>query len=229
MRFRIVRFDTVAGIAWGLAVVWWAGVAGGAAEPKPSPPLSEVREIVWRHFALLADYRPGDIIARSEVEPLFLQLQLIGWKVTNRKGILRKVPADNDFLIRKLVTPHGRKFMRRIANYPNAYDRLDRLSWLPHGRQTIHDMIHKPGGDEMIKYLTTAPGGTELGKMLSKAPKGKGFNKPTGRIYTVNMLWERLKKSHAEAEKAASRQKAANRAAGRSPQQPESAGKKAGP
>jgi hypothetical protein len=229
MRFRIVRFHIVAGIAWGLAVAFWAGVAGGAAEPKPLPPLSEVREIVLRHFALLPDYRPGDIIARSEVEPLFLQLQLIGWTVTDRKAILRKVPADNDFLIRKLGTSRGRKFMRRIANYPNAYDRLDRLSWLPRGRQTVHDLIHKTGGEEMIKYLTTASGGTELGKMLSKAPKGTNFNKPTGRIYTVKMLWDRLKKSHAEAKKAASRLKAVKRAAGRSAKKPGAAGKKAGP
>lgn len=202
MRYRIVRFCATVGIAWGLAFGWRAGVVCAAAEPKPLPPFSEVREIVLRHFALLPDYRPGDMIARSEVEPLFAQLQWIGWTVVDRKGILAKVPAGSDYLNRNLRTPRGRKFMRRIANCPNAYDRLERLSWLPHGRQTVHDLIYKAGGDEMIEYLTTSAGGKEMGKMLSRAPKGTDFNKPTGLIYTVKMLLARLKKSHAAAEKA---------------------------
>jgi hypothetical protein len=198
-------------IVLGPAVAWGAGVARGGAEPKSFPPLSQVREIVLRHFAMLPDYQPGDIIARSEVAPLFAQLELLGWTVSDRRVILKKVPAGNDYLIQKLRTRRGRKFMRRIADYPSAYDRLDRLSWLPRGRQTVHDLIHGTGGHEMIKYLTTASGGTELGKMLSKTPKGTDFNKPTGRIYTAKMLLARLEKSYAAAEKAASQKKAAKR------------------
>ncbi len=209
MYCRTVRSCVIAGIAWGLTVACCAGVARGAAKPKPLPPLSEVEELVLRQFSLLPDYRPGDIIARSEVEPLFAQLQRIGWRVVDRKNILRKVPADSDYLVRKLRTPRGRKFMRRIADYPDAYDRLDRLSWLPHGKQTIHDLIYAKGGYEMLEYMTTAKGGAEMGKMLSKAPKGTNFNKPTGRIYTVKMLLARLEKSYVEAEKAAGREKAA--------------------
>jgi hypothetical protein len=203
MRYRIVGFRAAAWIAPGLAVLWLAELARGAAEPEPLPSLSEVREIVLRHFAMLPDHRPGDIIAQSEVAPLFPQLQRLGWTVIDRGLILRKVPADNDYLIRKLRTRRGRRFMRRIANYPNAYDRLHRLSWLPHGKQTVHDLIDKKGGYEMIKYLTTTSGGTELGKMLSKAPKGSDFNKPTGRIYTVKMLLARLEESYAVAQEAA--------------------------
>jgi hypothetical protein len=207
---RTFKFRAVA-VALGLTVCWSTGVARAATEPKPLPSLSEVRELVLRHFALLPDHRPGDIIARSEVAPLFPQLERLGWTVIDRKLILRKVPADSDYLIRKLRTRRGRKFMRRIADYPNAYDRLDRLSWLPHGKQTVHDLIYKTGGDEMIKYLTTASGGKELGKMLSNAPKGANFNKPTGRIYTVKMLLEQLEKSYAAAEKVARQKKTAKK------------------
>jgi hypothetical protein len=207
---RMVRFLAVVVLVWGWAVALGAEVPQGGDEPRPFPSYAEVREVVLRHFALLPDYAPGDMIARSEVEPLFAQLQRMGWKVADRKDILRKVPADQDYLLQKLRTPRGRKFMRRIAGYPDAYDRLDRLSWLPHGRQTVHDLIDGAGGDEMIKYLTTTLGGSELGKMLSKTPKGADFNKPTGRIYTAEMLLGQLEKSHA-AEKSAGPSKGAGK------------------
>lgn len=91
--------------------------------------------------------------------------------------------------------------MRTVSGLPLAYDRLDRLARLPLGKQTIHDMIHKAGGAELVKYLTTAKGGKELGKMLARAPKPKGhdFNKPTGRIYTVDQLLDRLETNYKQA------------------------------
>lgn len=202
MRYRTVGFPALVGALWALAVTGWTGVAQAATEDKPLPSLTEVQQLVVRHFAAMPDYRPGDIIARSQVEALFPQLERLGWKVSGRKGVLGKIPADGDYLIRKLQTPQGRKFMRHIAGYPNAYDRLDRLSWLPQGKQTVHDLIHKTGGDEMIEYLTTTSGGAELGKMLSKSPKGADFNRPTGKIYTAEMLLAHLKKAYAEAAKA---------------------------
>ena len=45
----------------------------------------------------------------------------------------------------------------------------------------------------MLQYMTETRGGENMGKQLSKAPKGKNFNKPTGRIYTVDMLLDVLK------------------------------------
>jgi hypothetical protein len=87
--------------------------------------------------------------------------------------------------------------------YPNGYDRIDRLSRLPLGQQTVRDLIRGPGGEKMVAYMTTASGGKELGKMLSNDPQGKQFNAPTGRIYTVAMLLDRMKQSQAAALKAA--------------------------
>jgi hypothetical protein len=205
MNRRGVRFLAVVVLTWGLAFAWGAPAVCGAAKPKPLPSLSDVRELVWRHFGLLPGYRPGDIIALSEVQPLFAQLEQMGWKMANRQDILRKVPADQDYLVRVLRTPRGRKFMRRIGGYPNAYDRLERLSWLPHGKQTVQDLIYTTDGQKMIEYLTTTSGGTELGKMLSKAPEGAGFNKPTGRIYTEKSFLAELEKSYEAAKKVAGR------------------------
>jgi hypothetical protein len=204
MYCRIPRFPAVVLIAWGLTAAWWVDVASAADKPKPLPSFEQIQELVLRHFALLPDYRPGNILAQSDVEPLFPQLQRLGWTLPNRKDVLRKIPADDSFLIRQLRTPRGLDFMRQIGSCPGAYDRLDRLSRLPQGRQTVHDLIYTlPRGYEMIQYMTTTLGGNELGKMLSKAPNGTDFNKPTGLIYTAEMLLDRLEADYAEAAKAA--------------------------
>ena len=126
----------------------------------------------------------------------------MGWTVTDRRIILSLVPDDSEFLIRQLRSHSGRSFMSRVSSYSNAYDRLDRLTRLPHGRQTMHDLIHGVGGEKMIEYMTTTPGGKNLGKQLSNAPKGRDFNQPTGRIYTAKMLLGRLQKSYAAAKEA---------------------------
>jgi hypothetical protein len=113
------------------------------------------------------------------------------------------VPQDGEFLVTQLRTRAGAKFARQIARLPGGYDRLEKLSRLPNGHQTIRDLIKGPDGYKLIQYMTTAPGGAELGRMLSKAPKGRRFNRPTGRIYTVEMLLERLGQEHRAAVQAA--------------------------
>ena len=181
--------------------------ACASSKAKPLPEFAKVKSLVLRHFASIPDYEPGDIIARSQAEPIFGQLHRLGWDVADRKSLVNRVPPDNDFLFQQLHTPAGRKFMAQTKQFPNAYDRLDRLARLPHGRQTLHDLIRGPDGYKMIEYMTSTRGGLNLGKMLSKAPKGKGFNKPTRRIYTAKMLLEALKRSHDAAKKAASEDK----------------------
>ena len=59
-------------------------------------------------------------------------------RLPDDKQILERVPAKDEFLAEQLRTRSGRKFMRQISRYDNAYDRLDRLSRLPHGEQTVH-------------------------------------------------------------------------------------------
>jgi hypothetical protein len=183
--------------------------SGGKAKPKPVPQFSEVTQAVLRHFQAKPDYRSGDLITRDDVAPLLGRIERMGLPLPDAKRILENVPAKDSFLVQQLGTPDGRKFMRRIAGYPNAYDRLDRLSRLPRGQRIVRELIKGPGGEKMIEYMTTAQGGKELGKMLSDDPHGADFNAPTGRIYTVNMLLARLQQSHAAALKAA--KKAATR------------------
>jgi len=190
---------------WGFAaalvlpIIWGATVDCQGAPAEKLPPFADVQRVVQAHFQAKPDYKPGDIIARGDIKPVFSALAQIGFEVADAKAILESVPADNDFLVTSLRSAAGRRFMQQVARYPMSYDRLDRLGRLPHGRQTVRDLIKGPDGYKMIDYMTTAHGGREMGKMLSKAPKGKDFNAPTGRIYTVDQLLKRLKQSYDKA------------------------------
>jgi hypothetical protein len=166
------------------------------AAEKPLPKFSLIRDSVLRDFANMTDYQPGDIISRSEVDPIFKHLRQMGWTVTDEKAILGQVPGDSDFVVRQLRSDSGRGFMRKSAGYPHVYDRLYRLSILPGGRQIVHDLIHGKGGDELMEYLAKTQGGANLGAMLQRVPRGTDFNKPTGHIFTADQLVQRLQISY---------------------------------
>jgi hypothetical protein len=167
-----------------------------AEKPAKRPPFPQITAAVGTLFAGQTDYRPGDLISRSQAEMALRKLAAIGFEPANAKDILAGVTADDGFLVTALRTPAGKAFMRKIARYPGGYDRLDRLSRMPHGRQTVEDLIRGPGGEEMIRYLTTSNGGRNLGKQLSHDASGADFNKPTGRIYTVDALLTALKQTY---------------------------------
>jgi hypothetical protein len=194
---------SVAVLFWGVAAAALAAPAANSAKGKPIPPFADVEQTVAQHFESRRDYQSGDLITKEAVAPLLAQLQKKGFPLADAKQILEQVPGKGEFLVDQLSTPGGRTFMRRIVAYPDAYDRLDRLSRLPHGEQTVRDLIRNPGGEKMVRYMTTAPNAEGVGKLLSNSPSSKQFTVPTGRIYTVAMLLARLQQSHAAALKAA--------------------------
>jgi hypothetical protein len=173
------------------------GTGRAAAERLPSFDL--VKAVVFEHFNEIEDVKEALIVARPEVAGLFPKLKRLGWTVADAGDILDDVLPADAFLVKKLRTKKGAKFSRQIARYPEGYDRLDRFSRLPRGHSLVDDLIEGPDGYKLIKYMTTAKGGTNLGKQLSNAPLGKDFNKPTGKIYTLRMLLDRLKASYKEA------------------------------
>lgn len=192
---------TLAALAIGVSVVvslLAAGVADAAetAKGRPLPRFETVRQVVLRELVNPPARIPGDIIARSEVKPVFHQLRLMGWPVLDEKIILKQVPGDTDFVVRQLRTPQGRSFMRKVARYPQVYDRLYRLASLPNGRQTVNRLIRSKGGEQFLAYLTKSRGGKNMGKMLQATPRGANFNRPTGKIFTVDALIKRLKESY---------------------------------
>jgi len=192
------------GILLGLTIVLGSlQAAAGAPATKsglPSlPKFNKVEEAVRGHLRKQSGYRSGDILSREQVQPVFRELERIGWRVAGQTAILQAVLPDSHPLVRLLRTPSGKKFARQIATVPEGYDRLYRLSRLPDGLQKIGVLIKGPDGYLMIKYMTTTPGGMELGRMLSQTPGGKGFNKPTGHIYTEDMLVDRLREEYDKA------------------------------
>ena len=150
------------------------------------------------HFESEPDYVDGDLISRSQVEPLIEQFQDMGWTVFDRDEILAEIPEDEDYIVRKFSTEKGRRFMRAIAKYPKAYDRLDRLQRIPRGRKLIHEMIHAKGGRKIMKHLTTADGDKNLRMVVGRVPRGFKFKVPTGRILTVKRFLERLEEAYHE-------------------------------
>jgi hypothetical protein len=185
-----------------LALVAIGGVVTGRADGRPIPEFSEVRQAVLRYFDARQDYRAGDLISREVAEPLLGQLRQSGLPLPDEKQIIESLPAEGGALAKQLATPAGRTFMRQISRYPDAYDRLDRLGRLPHGEQTIRDLVRGPDGYKMLQYMTTTSGGREMGKMLSNSPGAGDFNAATGRIYTVDGLLDRLRQSRAASVKA---------------------------
>ena len=179
-----------------LFVLWAASPANVAAAPmdRPLPTLQAIEGVLARHFQTESEYRPGDIITRSQVESALDAVAALGWQVPGRDQLVKDALPDQAFLPRSLRTEKGREFMKHIKQDPGAYDRLDRLTAMPQGRQTVLALIRGPEGWKMIDYMTRSPGGRNLGLQISNAPTGHDFNKPTGRIYTADALLARLRK-----------------------------------
>jgi len=192
-----LRVARVALICVALVLVLFPGgnTTARAAQPPNLPDWSKVVRTVRDYFAAI-EQPAHEIISRDQTLALLDRLTALGFKSPDRAQILEQIPTEEDFLVVELRTRNGRAFMEDIAEYPHAYDRLDRLSRLPRGKQMVRDLIRGPDGYKLIEYMTTAAGGRELGRQLSRTPKGKKFNEPTGRIYTQAMLLKRLKQSY---------------------------------
>lgn len=173
---------------WGINETAWG-------QKQHLPPLSEIKGGVLRYFRAQTDYRPGDFVTRQQLQPLVTVLVSQGVPKGWAHQIMQRSVDKDEFLAKQFGTPAGRQFMREIARYPKAFDRLDRLARLPHGQQTIQDLIRGPDGEKLVQYMTMTSGGKELGRMLSYDPNNKDFNAPTGRIYTAEGLLEWLEKA----------------------------------
>ncbi len=163
---------------------------------KPLPAFAEVQKAVATYFEGLPGYEDGSLIVRSEAQAALVRVEQAGWRVADGGEIARRVPGDSEPLARLLRTPAGRKFAVRVSESPEGYDRVDRLLRLPRGEKIVEDLVRGPDGYKMIEYMTNGRGGAALGRQLERSPSGADFNQPTGRIYTVRALLERLKQSY---------------------------------
>ena len=102
-RNRMAYRWVLAGVMLGPAVLLSADDAWSAGPDEPLPPFSRVETAVSQHFKGVPEYRPGGIICRSEVEPLFKQ-PAMGWLGSEGKEILGQVPQQSDPLVKQLRT-----------------------------------------------------------------------------------------------------------------------------
>jgi hypothetical protein len=179
-----------------------AVAATGGEEPRATEVWTPERlnQVVAAHFAAEPGYQEGDLITRRSTERLLVQLQQGGWPLDDPASILARILPEDDFLVQQLRTPRGRKFWAKMHHLPGGIDRLDRLARMPQGRASVTDLIQRiPNGEAWIEGMVTTQRGRRLGEQLSKSPAGRGFNQPTGRIYTAEQLVAELSRSEAQA------------------------------
>jgi len=178
------------------AVVGSRSLAADQTGSKSLPRFQVVEKMVRSYFAGLKGYRSGELLARNQVGPLFVRLEKLGWRVKERDKISARLLPENDSLVRQLRSTGGRRFMRKLAKMPGAYDRLDRMRRMPYGSRRLREWMSNRGGDKLLEYMTTTRGGKLLSKQIARGKNGKGFDKPTGRLYTDRDLLKALKTSY---------------------------------
>jgi hypothetical protein len=174
---------------------------------KQLPEFSSIEKSVIDHFATRKDFRRGDLISKRDVKPIFASLKMAGWQVADEADILALILDEGKAVVRTLRSRNGQKFMRRVSGYRLIYDRLDRLSREPGGQRLISDLVKLPDAQRYAK-MTPQRGVPSMLEFLPKTRSGKqrrvaDYDKPTGRIYTMDAFLERLRESHAQAQKKA--------------------------
>lgn len=167
------------------------------------PDWQKVREAAEKHFGKQRDRQPRDIISRSDVSGVLLEIEKTGWQVPDQNSLLDQVLGDQHVLVATLRSPKGRRFMSQISGRTGMYDRLDRVSEAAGGAQLIRDIVKLPDGE---KYAKPKSGGgvPDLVDLLPKNASGKtrripDYDKPTGRLYTVDDLLNRLNQIYVQA------------------------------
>ncbi|MCA9197119.1 MAG: hypothetical protein KDA87_06245 [Planctomycetales bacterium] len=181
-------FAAVLLLSWPQVV--WSG------EPFVIRQFGDVERLVSHHFGQLEGYEPGDIISQGQTDPLFKMMATSGWVISDLDELNSLILKDGDFLIRELNTPKGRAFRKKIGDSPRSLTLLDRMSEMSNGRASVHDMIYKlPDGHKIVDTMMNSKRGERLLNRLSKSNSGGNVQKPTNKLYTVELLKKRLGQS----------------------------------
>ena len=120
------------------------------------------------------------------------QVVATGWDVPGQEKIVSR--ACGQFVRHpRALDARGSQVYAQLSRHPGTYNRLDRLSTLENGQDTIPHLIEAKQGEDLIIYMATTTGGKTLGKMMAGTQGGVDLNKPTGRIYTADDLLTVLK------------------------------------
>jgi len=161
-----------------------------------TPKFEQIEQVVTQQMARKPGYQPGDLISRADVEPVFNRLMELGFEPADRETLYDAFLPHNSFLVSELSTAAGQRFMRKVSKYPQAYDRLERLSWMPAGRELIRELTQRSDGPEVLQSLTTPEGAKAVEKIMAGDVRGANFALPTGHIHTAEQLLERVRESH---------------------------------
>jgi hypothetical protein len=159
---------------------------------------ARIAAVVQRHFASDTSFVAGDLISRSDVEPIINELLDLGFRPNESEELYDAILPDNDRLVRLLKNPHGIKFMRQISSIPGVYDRLERLSWTESGRQLIDSLIERPDGPQLLKNLIAPGGAKAVEQIFAGDSRGANFQRPTGHVHTAPELLQRLLASYSQ-------------------------------
>ena len=183
-----------------LSLVMLGATSTWAAPPAKPPTWKVVETTVKKALAKRPGYEPKDMLAQGDIKAVIAALAKQGWKVPSAERLVEDTLPDDDTLIQLFRgSKKGLGFMRDCERFALAYDRLDRLVRLPGGVLTIKQLIKGPDGYKMVQYFTdTAYRGNCIVDILPRGengqlPSSKGFNDPTGKIYTEKMLLAELK------------------------------------
>ncbi len=181
-------------------LVMFGATSTWAAPPTKPPTWKVVETTVKKALAKRPGYEPKDMLAQGDVKAVTAALAKQGWKVPDAARLVEDTLPDDDILIQLFRgSKKGLGFMRDCERFTLSYDRLDRLIRLPGGVLTIKQLIKGPDGYKMVQYFTdTAYRGNCIVDILPRGengqlPSSKGFNEPTGKIYTEKMLLATLK------------------------------------
>ncbi len=173
-------------------------VHAGAGKATVAPTATQIQAVVDRYFAEKSFYRPGDLIAQSDVQAVITALGKRGWKVPGAKQLVAKTLPDSHPLVQLLASDKGRRFMRAVQKQRLIYDRLDRVMGTWGGPAMLRQLIRLPDGARYAAWKTpsTIP---DLLDLLPKRRSGKtrvikDYRKPTGQIYTQQQLTKALVK-----------------------------------
>lgn len=159
---------------------------------KTESPAVQMRTLVQQTLAKNPYYSPGYLISRRDVDALFSQLLKMGLTDTeDQEDLAECVLPDSSFLVGRLKTPVGRAFMKQLASHPELYDRLERLSWTPDGRQLIDSFIRTKDITK-LQQLKTSEQLAKLSKRLAADASTADFEFPTSRVHTADELIVKL-------------------------------------
>ena len=177
-----------------------AAESSAASTAKPRLSRTAIEQLVVHHLQKVPGYEPGDLLSRKEIEPILNELADRGYVPPDPESARRAYLPETSPLVQVLRTPRGIEFMRAVGRQPEAYDRLERLSWSKIGRGLLADMVNSPDGKRVFEHMSS-PAGAKLVESFSTGDAAaEGFRLPTGKIHNANELVEQLVRLYGEAE-----------------------------